>query len=72
MSVAHRAAAALAVLATGAALLVTGCSPGTGARPAAERSAGAGDDAQRAQMQQKLDDADKAAADADADAGRGD
>ncbi|MFD7026919.1 hypothetical protein ACFWAR_02645 [Streptomyces sp. NPDC059917] len=65
MSVARRAAVALAVLATGAALLVTGCSP-------ADRSAGAGDDAQRARMQQQLDDADRAADDADADTGRGD
>ncbi|MER5732070.1 hypothetical protein ABT084_27700 [Streptomyces sp. NPDC002138] len=65
MTVRRRAAAALAVAAVGTALLLTGCAPDTSARPASEQSA---DKAKQAEMQQKLDDADKAAADADSDA----
>ncbi|WP_330334151.1 hypothetical protein OHS33_33375 [Streptomyces sp. NBC_00536] len=68
MTVPRRAAAALAVLAAGSALLLTGCSQDKADRPAAEQSAGPADSGEQAQMRQKLDDADKAADDADTDA----
>ncbi|MEW1639881.1 hypothetical protein AB0469_38205 [Streptomyces sp. NPDC093801] len=61
-----RGAAALAALAAGAVLLLTGCGGGAAAHPKAEQSAGA--DGQAADMQAKLDAAESAAAQADADA----
>ncbi|MEU8435996.1 hypothetical protein AB0F18_24445 [Streptomyces sp. NPDC029216] len=62
----RRGGAVLAALAAGAVLLLTGCGGGTGAHPKAEQSAGA--DGQAADMQAKLDAADSAASQADADA----
>ncbi|MER6776080.1 MULTISPECIES: hypothetical protein [unclassified Streptomyces] len=59
----RRAAAALATLAAATALLLTGCMPGA----SAERN-GTADGATVKDMQQKLDDAESAAAQADADA----
>ncbi|MEU2389549.1 hypothetical protein [Streptomyces sp. NPDC007369] len=56
-----RGAAALAALAAGAALLLTGCGGGT-------ESAPAGQSGQVAEMQQKLDAAEQAASTADRDA----
>ncbi|MEU3409141.1 hypothetical protein ABZ766_35065 [Streptomyces sp. NPDC006670] len=62
----RRGAVALAALAAGAVLLLTGCGGGADARPKAEQSAGA--DGQAADMQAKLDAAESAAAQADTDA----
>ncbi|MEU8841043.1 hypothetical protein AB0D97_18225 [Streptomyces roseus] len=59
----RRAAAALATLAAVTALLITGCTPGATAKPT-----GTADDATVKDMQQKLDDAESAAAQADSDA----
>ncbi|WP_158709978.1 hypothetical protein [Streptomyces katrae] len=67
MSVPRRAAAGLATLLTAAALLLTGCLPGAKAQPQGTRSVSS-DDAQAKDMQQKLDDAESAAAQADSDA----
>ncbi|MFD5422550.1 hypothetical protein ACFWJT_31605 [Streptomyces sp. NPDC127069] len=61
-----RRGAALAALAAGAVLLLTGCGGGGNAHPKAEQSAGA--DGQAADMQAKLDAAENAASQADADA----
>ncbi|MFI8260146.1 MULTISPECIES: hypothetical protein [unclassified Streptomyces] len=63
VAVPRRAAAALAALAAATALLLTGCTPGAAAKPA-----GTADDATVKDMQQKLDDAESAAAQADTDA----
>ncbi|MEV6580056.1 hypothetical protein AB0M92_18045 [Streptomyces sp. NPDC051582] len=59
----RRAAAALATLAAVTALLITGCAPGATAKPSSTA-----DDATVKDMQQKLDDAESAAAQADSDA----
>ncbi|MEU9177122.1 hypothetical protein AB0C90_09765 [Streptomyces sp. NPDC048550] len=67
MTVPRRAAAGLATLLTAAALLLTGCMPGAKAQPQGTQSVGS-DDARAKEMQQKLDDADSAAAAADSDA----
>ncbi|MDJ0385166.1 hypothetical protein [Streptomyces sp. G-G2] len=64
----RRAGAALAVLAAGTALLLTGCSPGAHAQPAARQPSSAADRAQLDDMRQKMDAAESAAAEADADA----
>ncbi|GHB55802.1 hypothetical protein GCM10010347_27230 [Streptomyces cirratus] len=61
-----RAAAGFAALAAGAVLLLTGCGPGASAQPKAPRSVS--DDAKVKEMQDKLDAADDAAAQADTDA----
>ncbi|MFI5672063.1 hypothetical protein [Streptomyces sp. NPDC051704] len=63
VAVPRRAAVALATLAAATALLLTGCTPGATAKPT-----GTADDATVKDMQQKLDDAESAAAQADADA----
>ncbi|MEV0990373.1 hypothetical protein [Streptomyces sp. NPDC049949] len=63
VAVPRRAAAALATLAAATALLLTGCTPGASAKPN-----GTADGATVKDMQQKLDDAESAAAQADADA----
>ncbi|WP_327281758.1 MULTISPECIES: hypothetical protein [unclassified Streptomyces] len=68
MTVARRAAAGLVVLAAGAALLITGCSPGASAKPSGTQSVSGADDATVKDMQKKLDDAESAAAEADSDA----
>lgn len=68
MTVPRRAAAGLAALLTAAALLVTGCTPGASAQPKGTQSGSGADDARAKEMQQKLDDAESAAAQADADA----
>ncbi|WP_405676676.1 hypothetical protein OG239_39920 [Streptomyces sp. NBC_00868] len=62
----RRSATVLAAVAAGAVLLLTGCGGGADAHPKAEQSAGA--DGQAAEMQAKLDAADNAASQADADA----
>ncbi|MFE6844105.1 hypothetical protein [Streptomyces sp. NPDC057686] len=67
MTVHRRAAAGLATLITAAALLLTGCMSGTKAQPQDDRSVSS-DDARVKDMQQKLDDAESAAAQADSDA----
>ncbi|KMO97679.1 hypothetical protein ACS04_11680 [Streptomyces roseus] len=59
----RRAGAALATLAAVTALLITGCAPGATAKPA-----GTADGATVKDMQQKVDDAESAAAQADSDA----
>ncbi|MFE2474565.1 hypothetical protein [Streptomyces sp. NPDC059389] len=59
----RRAAATVAALAAATALLLTGCTPGASAKPT-----GTADDATVKDMQQKLDDAESAAAQADTDA----
>ncbi|MEU6890224.1 hypothetical protein ABZ934_00210 [Streptomyces sp. NPDC046557] len=61
-----RAAAGLAALAAGAALLLTGCGPGASAQPKEPRSVS--DDAKVKEMRDNLDAADAAASEADADA----
>ncbi|WP_329200915.1 MULTISPECIES: hypothetical protein [unclassified Streptomyces] len=61
-----RAAAGLVALAAGAALLLTGCGPGASAQHKAPQSVS--DDAKVKEMQDTLDAADDAAAQADADA----
>lgn len=66
VQVTGRAAAGLVALAAGAALLLTGCGPGATAQPKAPASVS--DDAKAKQMQDTLDAADDAAAQADADA----
>lgn len=70
MTLPRRAAAGLAVLATAAALLVTGCVPGAGSGSGAGKKASVSgsDDATVKDMQQKMDDAESAAAEADSDA----
>ncbi|MCX4631768.1 MULTISPECIES: hypothetical protein [unclassified Streptomyces] len=67
MTVPRRAAAGLATLITAAALLLTGCMPGAKAQPQDTQSVSS-DDARAKEMQQKLDDAESAAAQADSDA----
>ncbi|MGW4688895.1 hypothetical protein ACWEPM_28925 [Streptomyces sp. NPDC004244] len=62
-----RGAAALAALAAGAALLLTGCGGGAESAPAGQSVSGA-DSGQVAEMRQKLDAAEQAASDADKDA----
>ncbi|MER7466909.1 hypothetical protein [Streptomyces sp. NPDC097981] len=69
MTVPRRAAAGLAALVAATALLLTGCTPGASAQPTGKQSV-SGDDAQAKDMQQKLDDAESAAAQADSDAGQ--
>ncbi|MFD7084017.1 hypothetical protein [Streptomyces sp. NPDC059918] len=59
----RRAAAALATLTAVTALLITGCTPGATAKPNSTA-----DDATVKDMQQKLDDAESAAARAETDA----
>ncbi|MEV0411400.1 hypothetical protein AB0I68_11500 [Streptomyces sp. NPDC050448] len=68
MTVPRRAAAGLATLVAAAALLLTGCTPGAKAQPQGTQSVSGADDAQAKDMQQKLDDAESAAAQADSDA----
>ncbi|MFF4099504.1 hypothetical protein [Streptomyces sp. NPDC001903] len=67
-AVPRRAAAALATLATATVLLLTGCTPGASAEPGGARSVSGSDEATVKDMQQKLDDAESAAAQADSDA----
>ncbi|MCX4546246.1 hypothetical protein [Streptomyces sp. NBC_01565] len=67
MSPTRHAGTALAALAAGAALLLTGCGGGADAHPKAEQSAGA-DGKSAEDMLAKLDAADSAASQADADA----
>jgi len=62
-----RAAAAVAALAAATALLLTGCGPTAATPDRASQSAPGGDDAQLKDMQQKVDAADNAAAEADSD-----
>ncbi|MFB7981051.1 hypothetical protein ACFY0N_11965 [Streptomyces vinaceus] len=65
----RRAACALAALAAATALLLTGCTPGASAGPAGGTRSGSGsDEATVKDMQQKLDDAESAAAQADSNA----
>ncbi|GHE38333.1 hypothetical protein [Streptomyces vinaceus] len=65
----RRAACALAALASATALLLTGCGPGASAGPAGgTRSVSGSDEATVKDMQQKLDDAESAAAQADSNA----
>ncbi|WP_030159016.1 hypothetical protein [Streptomyces sp. NRRL S-244] len=64
----RRAAAALATLAAATALVLTGCSPGASAKPGGAQSVSGADEATVKDMQQKLDDAESAAAQADSDA----
>ncbi|MFG2985998.1 hypothetical protein ACGFYQ_32925 [Streptomyces sp. NPDC048258] len=66
MSPTRRGATALTALAAGAVLLLTGCGGGADAQPKAEQSAGA--DGQAEDMRAKLDAADSAASQAEADA----
>ncbi|MCX5215209.1 hypothetical protein OG689_39130 [Kitasatospora sp. NBC_00240] len=61
----HRVGAAAAVLAVAAALLLTGCGPSA---KSPGKAAATADDGQVQQMQQKVDAAESAAAQADSDA----
>ncbi|WP_145794964.1 hypothetical protein [Kitasatospora atroaurantiaca] len=63
-----RATAAVAALAAAAALLLTGCGPTAATPDRAAQSAPGGGDSQLKDMQQKVDAADSAAAEADSDA----
>ncbi|MFI6143900.1 hypothetical protein [Streptomyces sp. NPDC051109] len=64
----RRAAAALVTLAAATALLLTGCSPGATAKPGGTQSVSGADESTVKDMQQELDDAESAAAQADSDA----
>ncbi|MET9882096.1 hypothetical protein ABZZ20_02870 [Streptomyces sp. NPDC006430] len=68
MTGSRRAAATLTALVAGTALLLTGCTHDASARPGTSQSVSGADDAQLKDMQDKLDAAESAAAQADADA----